>query len=297
VNRFKARDDHGRLAALSKVFSPLVMDHLVLQGRSAYLNELLSNVGVPDQVDTSETVSSFLSTLYRQLVAHYRCEYVYKNEIASKILLGRHSLNTAQLLTEVRVGKSKADVVVINGTSTAYEIKSEYDSLARLPQQLESYSGVFERVNVVTSASRVGHVLAMAPRHVGVIVLSERCTLSTVRASGSNMVGIQGACLFDLLRKPEYSFVIKTHFGALPTAPTGRFHAACEDMFLQIPIAEAHRLTMNALSKRFSGAALQVHAPDIPLAMRAYACSISSDEGRLEGLAALLARPMSLIGT
>lgn len=48
------------------------------------------------------------------------------NVIANKILLGKHSLNTSHMLSEFRVGYNKADVVIINGTSSVYEIKSEY---------------------------------------------------------------------------------------------------------------------------------------------------------------------------
>lgn len=285
----------GQLAALSKVFSPVVMDRLIDQRHSPYLDELLGNVELPDAVDSTTTVSAFLDTLYAQLVADYRCEYVYKNEIASKILLGRHSLNTAQLLTEVRVGQSKADVVVINGTSTAYEIKSEYDSMARLSGQLESYSRVFEYVNVVTAPSQMDQVMALAPQHVGVLVLTRRLTLSTVRAAGSNTVNMEHAALFDLLRKPEYLQVVAEHFGHIPAVPNGRVHAACRERFGTMPLVEAHRLTMGALSRRFSGRNLRELTGGISPSLRAYACAISSDAGRLRGLEELLSTPMHLI--
>jgi len=32
--------------------------------------------------------------MYSYLLKEYRCEYIYKNFITQKILLGRHSLNT-----------------------------------------------------------------------------------------------------------------------------------------------------------------------------------------------------------
>lgn len=283
----------SQLAALSKVFTPIVMERLLLRNRSGYLDEVLANVGVPDHVEAGGTVSLFLSTLYAQLVAHYRCEYVYKNVIASKILLGRHSLSTAQMLTEVRVGKSKADVVVLNGTSTVYEIKSEYDSMARLPSQLASYSRVFDHVNVVTAPSRVEQVQALLPAHVGVVVLTRRRTLSTVRPSRSNLRDITPDALFDVLRKPEYTKAIGDHFGEVPSVPNGRLHAACKERFLDIPVTEGHRLVMEALSRRFSATTMNRYEAALPSSMRAYACSISSDEGRLENMARLLSMPMS----
>ena len=44
---------------------------------------------------------------------------------------------------------ARADVAVINGFLHAYEIKSDCDSLDRLPSQIEAYQGVFEYVTLV----------------------------------------------------------------------------------------------------------------------------------------------------
>ena len=69
----------------------------------------------------------------------------------------KHS-QKATLLTELNVGKSKADLVVINGTTTVYEIKTELDSTARLEGQLSDYIQVFDRVNVITCESKVKNI-------------------------------------------------------------------------------------------------------------------------------------------
>jgi hypothetical protein len=44
---------------------------------------------------------------------------------------------------------ARADVAVINGFLHAYEIKSDSDSLERLPSQIDAYQGVFEYVTLV----------------------------------------------------------------------------------------------------------------------------------------------------
>ena len=44
---------------------------------------------------------------------------------------------------------ARADVAVINGSLHAFEIKSDSDSLERLPSQIEAYKGVFEYVTLV----------------------------------------------------------------------------------------------------------------------------------------------------
>jgi len=285
----------SHLAALSKVFSPLVMEGLLREGRSAYLREVLASSGLRHLGGDDTTVSRFLACAYEQLLRNYRCEYVYKNEIASKILMGRHSLSTAQMFTELRVGRSKADVVVLNGTSTVYEIKSEFDSMYRLGRQLESYSKVFDRINVITSPSQISQVDAVVPAHVGILVLTDRRTISTIRPAESNLCAVDAHSLFGLLRQPEYTRILHGYSGHVPNVPNGRFYAACRDVFEGIPAEEAHRLTMTELSRRFSAENLKAQDITIPVALRAYACSISSDVRRLRALTALLEMPLKSI--
>ena len=115
------------LPALSRIFTPVVMNSLVHTGTSGYLYEVILNSGLINRLDTSMPLKKFFDWIYDLLVKRYRSEYIYKNAIANKILLGKHSLNTSHMLTEFRAANCKADVVVLNGTSTVYEIKSEYD--------------------------------------------------------------------------------------------------------------------------------------------------------------------------
>ena len=44
---------------------------------------------------------------------------------------------------------ARADVAVINGSLHAFEIKSDSDSLDRLPSQIKAYQGVFEYMTLV----------------------------------------------------------------------------------------------------------------------------------------------------
>jgi hypothetical protein len=80
-------------------------------------------------------LSEWFEFFYRLLFEKYRCEYVYKNAIATKVFLSRHSLHTSFMTDEIRSAKSRGDVAILNGTSTVYEIKSHYDSFERLDTQ------------------------------------------------------------------------------------------------------------------------------------------------------------------
>ncbi len=57
----------------------------------------------------------------------------------------RHDL----IVEEFGCNAARADVAVINGSLHAFEIKSDSDSLERLPGQVEAYRGVFEYVTLV----------------------------------------------------------------------------------------------------------------------------------------------------
>lgn len=67
-------------------------------------------------------------------------------------------------------GEVRVDVAVINGALHGYELKSERDSLRRLPRQVEAYSAVLERCTLVVAASHLHHALPLLPAWWGVRV-------------------------------------------------------------------------------------------------------------------------------
>ena len=67
-------------------------------------------------------------------------------------------------------GMCRADIAVINGHLSGYEIKSDKDTLTRLPEQVRAYSDVFDRATVVVGAKYASQVLPMVPEWWGVIV-------------------------------------------------------------------------------------------------------------------------------
>lgn len=76
----------------------------------------------------------------------------------------------AKLITEMCVDgfSRRADVVLVNGKLTAFEIKGELDSLYRLDGQIETFRKFFESVVVVCAEKHTGAVLSKVPQDVGV---------------------------------------------------------------------------------------------------------------------------------
>lgn len=146
------RSKKTELAVFSRLFSSAVFREMAKKGRSGLFKRLAGEVGLSGLCNADATVGDAFDLAFGVLrVAGQRDEYIYRSAISHKILMGTHSLRTASMLTEFRAGTCKADLVILNGTATVYEIKSERDSLARLANQVANYKKVFAKVNVIAS--------------------------------------------------------------------------------------------------------------------------------------------------
>lgn len=176
-------------------------------------------------------IGDFYDRVYKELDKHYRYEYYFKNTIANKLLLGRHSLNTATMLSEFRVGKNIADCVILNGHSTCYEIKTQFDSLTRLEEQLSSYCSLFDKVYVVCNEKHLSKVQEVAPPNVGLLQLTQRNTLSEVRkAQDLTNLEIDTGLLMNSLRADEYKLLAKLISGSVPNVSNIKMYSACEQI-------------------------------------------------------------------
>lgn len=274
------------LPSLSRIFTPIVMDSLAQKGYSPYLSEVCINSGLLEEIDPATTLGQFFDWIYNLLFKNYRNEYIYKNVIANKILLGKHSLYTSQMLTEFRVGRSKADVVLLNGTSTVYEIKSEFDSFARLEKQIQAYFEIFNYINVITSASQASKLESILPETAGILVLTNRNSIATIREAKANIENTKPEILFDSLRKTEYTKVINEYYGSIPAVPNTMIYKECKRLFCKIPKIVAYDLTIKILRKRSNSKVLREFIDKAPSSLSAYAMSICSEKSKIQPLMA-----------
>lgn len=198
------------LLELSRVFSPSIVNELKSSGRSEKLASLFVSLDpILNYSSNAEKISDIFDNSYNFLrKTGHRDEYIYKNALIIKKLLGRHSLSTSTAVKEMRSRNSKADVVIFNGTSTAYEIKSERDNFDRLYSQIEDYRSTFAAVNVVVPTNFIDIVMGLVPEDVGVLALSERYTIQTIRKSQINPSRIDKISLFNMLRTAEIEAVL-----------------------------------------------------------------------------------------
>lgn len=194
-----------------------------------------------------------ISEIYNFMAKSYRNEYFFQNTLLNKLLLGRHSVNTTTALTQIPIGKSKADFILINGNAVVYEIKSELDSFARLDTQLQDYYKAFSNVCVVTSEANFDKLLGILKgTPVGICVLTKRDTISKTlkKATIEDNSKLEYESIFKVLHKPEYERIIRHYYGNLPQTSQVFYYDECFSMFSRIPILEAYTMSLEQLKKR-----------------------------------------------
>ena len=67
-------------------------------------------------------------------------------------------------------GQARVDLALVNGRLHGFEIKSDQDSLRRLPAQAKIYATVLERATLVTTVRHVDRALGILPRWWEVLV-------------------------------------------------------------------------------------------------------------------------------
>ncbi|MBQ3358868.1 MAG: sce7726 family protein [Microbacterium sp.] len=268
----------AELASLSRMFSSAVLRELGRHGQSALLGRLLAQTAVPSTLSSGATLGDAFDRAFAMLSrVGNRDEYVYRTAITQKILLGHHSLRTASMLGEARVGMCKADVVMLNGTSTAYEIKSERDSLSRLHSQVTSYGTVFAAVNVVTSAKHVQQVCRQVPSDVGVLVLSRRFTLQTEREAVVDPNRTSSLAILDFVRADEAAAILRAFDIAMPQVPNTQLRSRLKDIFVELEPARVHDEMVRVLKEKRSQKAAAELMKSIPWSLRAAMLTLKMD--------------------
>ena len=233
---------------LNRLFTQYVFSDLVANHVNSTYSTVVKRY-LKDEQDRNN--GEVISQIYKYMSKNYRNEYFYQNTMLNKLLLGRHSLNTTTALTQIPIGKSKADFIMINGKAVVYEIKTELDSFERLDTQLDDYFKAFNHVCVVTCESnfeKISKLLRNTP--VGICILSNRNTLQFPKESIENNDQLSHEVLFKVLHKKEFEEILKSYFGILPDTTQVFYYDECFDWFSNIPISILYPMILDQLKKR-----------------------------------------------
>lgn len=275
----------SELSALTRLFSSAVFQEMAKKGRSSIFTRLLERTRITACCDKDATVGTAFDSAFSILkVAGLRDEYVYRAALTKNILMGKHSLRTASMLNEFRIGSCKADLVILNGTASVYEIKSERDSLARLVNQVENYKRVFATVNVIVGEGHVEGVRRIVADDVGIIRLSRRYNISIEREAVDCPERICPVTVFESLRSAEAAMILKALGVAVPTVPNTQRHGVLRELFAQLDPSALHREMVYTLKRTRNLAPLSDLVDQLPVSLHAAALSVPvrrSDHGRL----------------
>lgn len=104
-----------------------------------------------------------------------------------------HSQDKALRIIEelgVRHGSARIDVAVVNGIMHGYEIKSDCDTLERLPEQMTEFNSVFDRVTLVVGKKHLYQAIHIIPDWWGIIIAkldaNDEIVLQTIREPDEN---------------------------------------------------------------------------------------------------------------
>lgn len=235
---------------LKRLFSKNMLDNLIKNNSNDVfiyaINRYLNGT-------KAESYDDLFCEFYKLTEKKYRMEYFYKNTLLNKLLLGRHSLNTTTALTEVPIGKSKADFVLVNGKGVVYEIKTELDTLDRLENQICDYYKVFKYVCVVTCEEHYKKLQEkLQNTNVGIYVLTKKNTISVRKKAEEESSFLDKNTIFKLLRKKEYENIIVKNVGYLPKTTQFNYYKECFKLFETIDIDTIHKCMLNLLKKRIN---------------------------------------------
>ena len=260
---------------MTRLFSSSVFREMASKGRSPLFARLLRLTDVSNRCAANATAGVAFEAAFSVIkTAGLRDEYVYRAALTHKVLMGTHSLKTACMLNEFRAGACKADLAILNGTATVYEIKSERDSLVRLANQVANYKKVFAKVYVIASETHVRGVIETIPEDIGVMCLSRRYQISTVREALDQPERICPAVVFESLRSVEARAILTDLGTPIPNVPNTMLHAAMRECFRQLDAKVVHIAMVRILKRTRDLAPLSQLVDRLPRSLHAAALSI-----------------------
>lgn len=141
----------------------------------------------------------------------------------------------------------RADVAMIGATIEGFEIKTDRDSLKRLPRQADAYTRVFDRCHAVLAQRHVDQALEMLPPWWGILVIEESIGFRLLRDADAN-ASVDPETLVRLLWRDEAASAL-CDLGVPPSPREGRFRM-WEQLLTLLDLDSLKRVVRDALVVR-----------------------------------------------
>lgn len=198
----------------------------------------------------SSTYIDYLKHVYYILESHYQNEYIFKNSFLNEWLIKELGQSNSKVFSEYRVGNSIADLVMFNGNSKVFEIKTEFDSDNRLALQLENYRKAFNQIFLIIPASKLSFYCKY-DNEVGLITFNKSDVQKfTLRREAVNNKNIDAKTIMHILHTNEYKAIVESHYGYLPAMTSFNQFNMCQDLIKKIPNQELNALFIKQMKSR-----------------------------------------------
>jgi hypothetical protein len=241
--------DYSSLFSRNQVFSWLEMDFTSINYKiERYDDKWLKN--------RNRTYLDYLKYVYSVLVHNYQNEYVFKNEFLNNWLIKELGKINSQVFSEFRVGDSIADLVMFNGESQIFEIKTELDRDSRLSSQLKDYAKAFNKIFLIVPKSKL-HIYEKQDASIGLITYDTigKEVFSVYRDAIFNLE-IDSTTIMSILHTNEYKSIVREYYNYLPRMTSFSQYKVCSELICRIPKDELNHLFINKMKKRDSTDAL-----------------------------------------
>ena len=242
-----------RLRDLSSAFSRSAFIDVLNYNDYSHFNWLASRYDILK----CTTYSDLLKKSYSLISKYYRCEYVYKNELL-KLLLKKYGTRNSVYFSEFRVGNSIADMVMFNGESKAFEIKTEYDTSRRLDKQMDDYKCFFDKCYIVVPESKVDEYSDIIESTTGIISMSRdnwRIILKEIRHAHQNE-RFESEALMSCLRTEEYKNIVLSLGKTLERVSGYDMYKYCYQIISKANHDKLRELFLREVKKRKNNTAL-----------------------------------------
>lgn len=108
-------------------------------------------------------------------------------------LKNRHKQDKKVMIIEelgIQHGTARVDIAIVNGIMHGYEIKSDQDTLQRLPEQINVFNSVFDKMTLVVGKNHLYQAINMVPEWWGIIIAK---------------INNNGSVVFNVIRGEEFN--------------------------------------------------------------------------------------------
>lgn len=114
----------------------------------------------------------------------------------------------------IRHGSARIDIAVVNGIMHGYEIKSDLDTLERLPEQMKEFNAVFDQITLIVGKRHLYQAIQDVPEGWGIKIAkidsANRVIFQTIRESEENKEQ-EGVSIARLLWRGEALRILEEH--------------------------------------------------------------------------------------